>query len=271
METDQNFSIREPFNPFLASIIEAYFYIDIPVSKLSEVAEFIMPFPRITMGYFFDHPFEVVNDTLNESKLIYNATSRISLNKINVLPATDRIKIVGAHLKPFGLAYYTKKNINSLPWLIDTEELLGNVAKDFFSKIHHLSNAQDMFDTLEDVFSNNIITRDLSLIKNAVELVEKCSGNTEIGLLSKELNVSDRTLRNHFYSNVGCSPKEFIRIVKLKQIAYQLKYSETSLTDIAVDNNYFDQSHFVHEVKNITGQSPSKLRKDIPNFRFLQF
>jgi len=85
------------------------------------------------------------------------------------------------------------------------------------------------------------------------------------------LGVSDRTIRNHFYDHIGCSPKEYLRIVKLKQIAIQLMHSKDSLTHIAYDNNYFDQAHFIREVKNITGQSPSQLKKEMPNFRFLQF
>lgn len=85
------------------------------------------------------------------------------------------------------------------------------------------------------------------------------------------INVSDRTIRNHFYEYIGCSPKEYLRIVKLKQVAYELKHSQKSLTHIAYENNYFDQAHFIHEIKDITGQSPNELRKKIPNFRFLQF
>ncbi|SHG70737.1 helix-turn-helix domain-containing protein [Chryseobacterium sp. OV279] len=271
MENDQNFLIRKPVNSFLSNIIECFFYIDIPVCQLTEKAEFMIPFPRITLGYFFDHPFRVINDTLNESKLINNAISRISTQRINVLPATDRIRIIGAHLKPFGLACYTQKAVNSLPWLIDIEELFGHMAREFLLKIHHIANTEEMFTAMEDIFLNNILDRDLSLIIKALELIESNSGDIEMTLLSEQLNVSDRTIRNHFYNYVGCSPKEYIRIVKLKQIAYQLKHSQNSLTNIAYSNNYFDQAHFVHEVKGITGQSPGQLRKDIPDFRFLQF
>jgi AraC-like DNA-binding protein len=85
------------------------------------------------------------------------------------------------------------------------------------------------------------------------------------------MSVSERTLRNHFYEYVGCSPKEYIRLVKLRQVAYQMKYSKNSLTDIAYDNNYADQAHFIHDVKNFTGMSPKQLKKEIPGFRFLQF
>ncbi|WP_430615244.1 helix-turn-helix transcriptional regulator [Flavobacterium sp. JP2137] len=271
MESDRNFTIRKPYYSFLSGIVEYYFYIDVPVSQLSEQAEFIIPFPRITFGYFFDHPFTVINDTLKTSELVNIAISRISLKKITVQPSTDRIKILGAHLKPFGLAYFTKKPINSLPWLINTEELFGSIAKNFLQKVKTSRDIDQMFNEVEDVFLDNILIRDLSLITKAIELIEVSSGHIEVTELSKQLGVSDRTVRNHFYDYIGCSPKEYFRIVKLKQVAFQMKHSENSLTHIAYDNNYFDQAHFIHEVKGITGQTPNQLRKEIPNFHFLQF
>jgi len=101
--------------------------------------------------------------------------------------------------------------------------------------------------------------------------MENSAGNIELAELSNQLDVSDRTIRNQFYDCIGCSPKEFIRLVKMKQVAFQMKHSKSSLTNIANDNDYFDQAHFIHEVKSITGYSPNQLRKKIPNFRFLQF
>jgi len=124
---------------------------------------------------------------------------------------------------------------------------------------------------LKKIFLSNILVRDLSLITNAIELAEKSAGNIQLTELANQLGVSDRTIRNHFYDHVGCSPKEYIRLLKLKQVAYQLKYSENTLTSIAYDNDYFDQAHFIHEIKNVTGKSPNALRKEIPHFRFLQF
>jgi AraC-like DNA-binding protein len=271
METDNNFVVRKPKNSFLATVVDSYFFIDISASQLSRQSEFIIPFPRITFGYFFDHPFTVTNHTLGKSVLVNHAISKISTHKISVLPTADKIKILGAHLRPFGLAYFTKKTIEKLDWLISTEELFGNVAKQFVKRINACQDTEQMFSELESVFLNNILIRDLSLITEAIAMIEKKAGNIEISELSKQLKVSDRTIRNHFYDYIGCSPKEYLRIVKLRQVAYELKHSQKLLTHIAFDNNYFDQAHFIHEIKGITGQSPNELRKEIPTFRFLQF
>lgn len=268
---DNMFKIGKPYNAFLADIVDCYFYIDMPVSQLSVQPEYMVPFPRITFGYFFNHPFTATNHSVNESKLVKVAISRISTQKITVQPNSDKVKILGAHVRPFALAYFTQKPIHSMPWLINSEELFGGIARKFLRKVEECNNTEQMFNEVESVFLDNILIRDLSLITKAIELIECTSGDIEVSELSRQLGVSDRTIRNHFYDHIGCSPKEYLRIVKLKQIAIQLMHSKDSLTHIAYDNNYFDQAHFIREVKNITGQSPSQLKKEMPNFRFLQF
>lgn len=271
MKTDDIFSTRKPYNSFLADIVDYYFFVDIPVSRILEQPEFIIPFPRITFGYFFNHPFTATNHTLNESISVNIAISKISTQNITVQPNSEKAKILGAHLRPFGLAYFTKQPIDKLPWLINTEELFGEITKSFLKKVNACLSTEQMFDEVETVFLDNILVRDLSLITKAVELIEINSGHIGVAELSKQLGVSDRTIRNHFYEHIGCSPKEYFRIVQLRQIAYQMKFSKESLTKIAYKNNFFDQAHFIHEIKGITGHSPKQLRKEIPNFRFLQF
>lgn len=271
MEIDNSFAIQKPNNSFLASIVDYYFHIDTTVDKLAEQPEFIIPFPRITFGYFFDHPFTATNHTLNQSALVSFAISKISTQKITVQPNSDKIKILGAHLRPFGLAYFTKKPINKLDWLINTEELFGEIARKFIKRLNACQKSEQLFDEVEKVFLDNVLIRDLSLVTEAIELIDKNAGSIEITALSKQLGITDRTLRNHFYEKIGCSPKEYLRIVKLKQVAYELKHSQKSLTHIAYENNYFDQAHFIREIKGVTGQSPNQLKKEIPTFRFLQF
>ena len=230
-----------------------------------------MPFPRITFGYFFDHPFLVTNHTLNDSTKTDMVISRISTNKISVEPLTDRVKIIGAHVRPYTLAFLTNENISNLPWLINTVDLFENKAILFKDKINKCQNPTEMFKEIENIFLETILTKDLSPIITAIDIIEKNTGNIEISEISKMIGVSDRTLRNHFYKNIGCSPKEYIHLLKLKQSINQMKNSDDSLTTITYSQNYSDQAHFTNSVKNITGLSPKEIQKKIPDFRFLQF
>jgi AraC-like DNA-binding protein len=266
-----HFVTRTPADDFLATLVDYYFYIDVSVAVLDFEQEYVIPFPRITFGYFFDHPFRVTNHNLKQSRTISMAISRISSHKITVQPQSERVKIIGAHVRPYTLAYLTPTSISRLPWLIDTEELFGDTAKRFRQKIDRCANPEQMFEAVEQVFLDTLLTRDISTIIQAVDLIEQRSGNIKLSEVAQQLSVSERTLRNLFSANVGCTPKEYLQLVKLKKSVYDMRFSEHSLTDITYDSHYFDQAHFINSVKRITGKSPKKLRQELPSFRFLQF
>ncbi|WP_133240832.1 helix-turn-helix domain-containing protein [Marixanthomonas spongiae] len=268
---DNGFIIQKPFNHHLQTLVDYYFYLDIPVSQLKLQEEHVIPFPRITFGYFFDHPFSVTNHTANETVTANMVISRIATDQISVKPLTDRVKIIGAHVRPYTLVFLTDENISKLPWLIDTENLFGNRAKRFKRDVENCATPQDMFAEVENIFLKTILDKDLSTIIKAVRLIESKKGEIALATLSEKLNLSNRTLRNHFYRALGCSPKDYIQLVKLKQSIFQMKHSADNLTEVTYSQNYADQAHFTNTVKNLTGESPKDIRKKMPDFRFLQF
>lgn len=266
-----NFIIQKPHDPFLSTLVDYYFFIDTPISALSEVPEYSMPFPRMTFGYFFDHPFMVTNHDLKLSEKVDMIISRVSTQKITVLPLTDRIKIIGAHVKPYTLAYLSEHPINELPWLINTMDLFGEIAISFREKMLECTNPTEMFEQVENVFLNTLLTRNLRTITEAVDLIERKEGNIKLIELADHFKLSDRGLREQFHKHIGCAPKEFIQLVKFKNSIQKMNSTNESLTDIACSNNYFDQAHFINSFKKITGKAPSTMRKELRNFRFLQF
>jgi hypothetical protein len=52
-----------------------------------------------------------------------------------------------------------------------------------------------MFNEVEKVFLDNILVRDLSLITNAIKLIDDSAGDIRIKELAQQLNVSNRTIR----------------------------------------------------------------------------
>lgn len=269
MEND--FIIQKPNNKNLQTWIDYYFLLDIPSNQLKIEEEYTFPFPRITFGYFFNNPFLVTNHTISKNISSKMIISKISTNKISVKPLTKRVKILGAHLKPYALGFLTNNNISEKPWIIKTEDLFFVTANEFKNSIDKLSEPKDMFIETERFFLKSALKKDLTILINAVQIIEKTKGNISIAKLAKKTKTTSRTLRNHFYKVIGCSPKEYILLVKLQQSIFQMKNSVDSLTSISYAQNFSDQAHFTKTVKSIIGVPPKEIRKEIPNFRFLQF
>ena len=266
-----DFVIQKPRNHSLAALVDYYFFIDTPIDTLSEKQEYVIPFPRITFGFFFDHPFMVTNHDLKKSEKVDMVISRISTQRITVLPLSNRIKIIGAHVRPYMLAYLTNQPIDKLPWLINTVDLFGKIANTFRNRILGCNDHTEMFEQVERIFLDVLLDRNLQTITQAVDLIEKNEGNIKLSELVDHFELSDRALRDQFHKYIGCAPKEFIRLVQLKKSLYQMNFTNDSLTGVTYRNNYFDQPHFINSFKKITGKSPKYLREEMLNFRFLQF
>jgi AraC-like DNA-binding protein len=52
------------------------------------------------------------------------------------------------------------------------------------------------------------------------------------------------------------SPSKFQHIIQMKK-----KFSNVNLYQLAFESGYFDQAHFVHDFKNLTGTTPSDFFK----------
>lgn len=95
----------------------------------------------------------------------------------------------------------------------------------------------------------------------SVEIIESCEGQIQVAALAGHLNISRRSLERIYMETLGISPKKFIRLVRFQNALSKIKSSQTrkNYADIAYDSGYCDQSHFVREIKAMTGVLPSDL------------
>jgi AraC-like DNA-binding protein len=76
-----------------------------------------------------------------------------------------------------------------------------------------------------------------------------------------KLNISPKHLSDVVKSTFGKSPREMINDMLLLEAKVQLASTDKTVTEIALDLNFNDQSHFNHFVKKLTGSSPLELRR----------
>ncbi|MFD1142407.1 helix-turn-helix domain-containing protein [Larkinella insperata] len=96
----------------------------------------------------------------------------------------------------------------------------------------------------------------------AVSRIQVSNGHTSLPELQKTLAVSERTFERRFEQYVGISPRLFARICRFQSTLRQLNSrSYEKLSDVAFDNGYADQSHFIRSFKEFTGFSPLNLHR----------
>jgi AraC-like DNA-binding protein len=80
-----------------------------------------------------------------------------------------------------------------------------------------------------------------------------------LGRVQKELHVTERTFQRMFEKNIGISPNLYRRVRQFNSAFQQLNNRDFSkLSDLAFQNGYADQSHFVRSFKEFTHLLPTE-------------
>jgi len=151
------------------------------------------------------------------------------------------------------------KEINDLCYdldhleMVDTKQTLIDIK---------LSKTEKQIDLLTDYIlqlvkhSSNHLDNDIKL---AVSTIISTKGNILIKELRNQLYITERTFERKFLKEVGVTPKQFAKIIQFSFSLDQLKESHYyNLTDVAFNNNFSDQSHFIKTFKQYAGQTPKE-------------
>lgn len=131
--------------------------------------------------------------------------------------------------------------------------------------------AEDLFDF--EAFclkASRVIT---SLIPNEVDQrkqllfaeLRMANGEVKVGEIAEKLGWNSRQINQYFNRFLGVSLKTYCRILRFQSSLRHIWEGE-----LYPQLSYTDQSHFIKEVKKLSGVSPKELSRN-ENSRFLQF
>ncbi len=95
------------------------------------------------------------------------------------------------------------------------------------------------------------------IVGAAVDAIVETQGGLPIRALARRLAISQDPLEKRFRRAVGTSPKQFASLLRLRR-AIDAYRPGASLTQLALEAGYFDQSHFNRALRAATGQAPGQ-------------
>lgn len=105
---------------------------------------------------------------------------------------------------------------------------------------------------------NPYATKAISIMQNSLDSVLRIED------VANRMNINSSTLYRLFCSNIGQSPKIFLKTVRFRRALNHIQDTEQPyLTDIAYSNHYYDQPHFIKDIRSLAGQTPNQLRKTL--------
>lgn len=90
----------------------------------------------------------------------------------------------------------------------------------------------------------------------AIREIIRVKGQVNISALASDVCLSTRQFERRFKEFSGFTPKLFTRIIRFQQALERYGREMRSMTDLAYECGYYDQSHFIHEFKEFSGYHP---------------
>ena len=104
--------------------------------------------------------------------------------------------------------------------------------------------------------------RECEIIKFATDQIMYNPGTEILSEMLSKLNLNERTFQRLFKKYVGVTPGHYRRICQFQVSFSQLRSNEfNKLTDVAYDNGFADQSHFIRSFREFTQTTPNDYLK----------
>lgn len=179
-----------------------------------------------------------------------------------VFPVEQWVQTFGIRFRPLGLKAFLNIGQNEIrDQTLDASLFFGR-------EIQHLSDqlrANRSLREMTDLFDNFFLKRlqspsaQFELMNRLLRHIFLHKGQLKLAYLQQTTRISYRQIDRLFKQYLGLSPKAYARIVRFNHCVFlHQNHDFEKLTDLAYAGGYFDQMHFIKEVKHFTHRTPKQ-------------
>ncbi len=182
--------------------------------------------------------------------------------KYNWIIEGGKLDIIGISFSNFGLFPFVKKPLAEFKnEIID----FHSINTDFTNILIDQFSAKDCINSRLNILEHELLKlldNRISIVNNDSKIINafcSCNKQFQIDEFCSRNGVNSRKLERLFSRYVGISPKKILKISRFQRTLNQIiKNDYDKLSDLAFDNGYYDQMHFIRDFKIFTSISPKK-------------
>ena len=143
----------------------------------------------------------------------------------------------------------------------DARDLLGKPVSQLHQRLLETNGLKKRMGLVEKFLLNRLQVAErhagkINMIGQITKELQRDTLPDNIKALALKYNCTPRYLQKLFLQYTGVTPKFYHKINRFQLSLKLINKKEASLTSIAYDCGYFDQSHFIREFKSFTGVTP---------------
>jgi methylphosphotriester-DNA--protein-cysteine methyltransferase len=173
-----------------------------------------------------------------------------------------RVGTMGIRFRPAGLRAFLRTPLHELTdRTTPIDALWGRAASTFEEAVAEAKGAAARVRLAEAFLLGCVANgpaRDAA-VEAAVGRILRERGQVRLAALGAAAGLSERQLERRFRTAVGLGPKGLSRLVRFQEVLRRLGGGEGApLVEVALDCGYFDQSHLVHDFRELAGAAPTQ-------------
>ncbi|MEZ2334866.1 DUF6597 domain-containing transcriptional factor [Mucilaginibacter sp. RCC_168] len=248
-------------NSFLKNYVQCYFVCETDTAVLTQDKVFATGFIEIMFNLGTDSPQQLIN-----GDLITQPDVQLWGQTIQPFTFTSFGKhtMFGVRFFPHTAACFFNEPIEEFnDQVIDFKDIAGKEAVWLHSKLWEAKSIDRRIELIEKFLlqklslSRNKYTR-LALVNSIMHDLNQDNFFENMNSVASRYGISSRYLQKIFLNYSGLTPNLFSKIARFQKSIHLVAGKDSSLTAIAHQCGYFDQSHFIKDFKFFTGSTPSQ-------------
>ena len=251
--------------PELKDLINCYWIIENPDKTI--IQQKIIPDGFIEIIFHYGEPYKL-NLSGNweiQSKSLFAG----QITKHFFLQNTCKSGMLGIKLNPTAMYHLFNLSMDDYTnKVVDLKQAVGDKMDSFIESVFQIKDHDELIKETNQFFLDNLKYKE-SPVDRAVNYILEKHGMVTVSEMCEVSGVGERQLQILFKKQIGLSPKLFARIKRFSYIFQLVENNNQSWSNLAYDAAYYDQSHFIRNFKDFTGENPASYafdEKNIANF-----
>lgn len=253
-----NYQTFEP-HVNLASVVKCYWTLEVPKEPDTQ-RQRIVPDGCLEMIFILG---DDIKRYTSENEFIIQPRAIVvgQITEPFIIEPTGYVHCFAVRFYPFGFANFISTPIKELANKeTPTAQIFGETSSiELEQRIINAADEHQRVTIIEDFLLNKLSEKATidHVVKATIETLLLTKGNTTITAILRNDLSKRRQLERKFFKQVGLSPKQLGKVIRLQAALKMLLNQKTeNLTRIAYDNEYYDQAHFNRDFKELTGINP---------------